>query len=111
MTTYQFNDRWGDTMDACLVRGEYNNGSLAVEMITNSDGYWEPWATVTVNLGRAMGRFAFLDTNNFPEGPKFLEDNGLAVPTGDMAASGYCTYPLYEFTDKFFAECEEYGEE
>ena len=111
MTTYKYTDQYGDTMDACLVRGSYYDGSLAVDMIANGFGDWEPWATLTVNLGVGGEGYAFIDTNNFPWAPAFLEENGLAVPMGVGGQSGYCTYPLYEFTSKFFAECEEYGEE
>lgn len=110
-TTYKFTDQYGDTMDAYLARGRYYDGSLAVEMIANGFGDWEPWATLTVNLGTGDERHAFVDTNNCPWATEFLESNGLAHPTGIEMPSGYCTYPLYEFTSKFFAECEEYGEE
>ena len=106
MTTYKFTDKWGDEMDAYLVKSSYMDGSLAVEMVANPDGYWEEYATLTVNLGCGGEKYAFLDTNNCPWADTFLTDNGLANPTGIEKRSGYCTYPLYEFTEKFFDESE-----
>lgn len=110
-TIYKFKTPYGE-MDAMCIRKRYMfDGSMCVELWVDTGGWWEPWATMTVCLGGAGDAFAFLDTNNFPEGPAFLEANGLAKPTGLEGHSGYCTYPLYEFTDKFFDECDEYGEE
>jgi len=111
MKTYKFTDEYGDTMDAYLIRGKYYNGSLSVEMVAKYDGVWEPWATLTVNLGVGGEGHAFIDTNNCPWATAFLEENGLAIPMGVGGQSGYCTYPLYAFTEKFFDTSEEYGEE
>ena len=111
MKTYEFTDNYGDKMNAYLVRGKYYDGGLAVEMVADGFGDWEAWATLTVNLGFTDERMAFIDTNNCPWATEFLESNRLAINTGLVRASGYCTYPLYEFTDKFFAECEEHEEE
>lgn len=111
-TIYKFTSRYGDEMDAFCVRGKYTyDNSLYAELYTNYDGYWEPWASITVNLGGGDDKYAFIDTNNFPEACKFLEQNGLAKPTGLEGRSGFCTYPLYEFTDKFFNESETFDEE
>ena len=106
MKTYKFTDKWGDEMDAYLVRAIYMDGSLAVEMVANPDGYWEEYATLSVNLGMGDERHAFVDVNNCPWATKFLEDNGLARCMGVGKYSGYCMYPFYEFTEKFFAEAE-----
>ena len=112
MQTYKFTDQYNDTMDAYLVHGYYHDDSLAVEMVANGDGEWEPWATLTVNLGLGNAYRQFIDTNNCPWATEFLESNGLAKPMGIEMPSGYCTYPMYEFTSKFFDECagEEYGD-
>lgn len=108
MTTYTFTNNWGNEINAYLVRGRYCDDGLTVEMFAEYEGDWEPYAALTTNLGFADERMAFIDTNNCPWATEFLESNGLAKDTGLVGASGYCVYPLYEFTDKFFAECEEY---
>lgn len=37
----------------------------------------------------------FVDTNNCPWAPAFLEKYEIAEPTGKFGASGYCIYPEY----------------
>lgn len=88
-----------------LYAGSYrNNGYLAVEMITTA---WEPYAVLTVNMPIGIGAdatHAYVDTNNCPWAPAFLEENGLAEDTGVLERSDYCVYPLYKFdTSKFTA--------
>lgn len=106
-TTYRYKNRYGETADIYFVRNRYDYyGGLAVEMFWNGDGYWEDFATITVNLTRVGDRQAFLDENNLPGIGKWLEANGLARDTGTARKSGYCQYPLYEFTEKFYEESE-----
>lgn len=106
MNVYKL-DYYDETMDAYLRAGEYRNGTLAVELFADDGEGWEPWATLTVNLGAPEQdeTRAFLDTNNCKWAVRFLEDNGLAQPTYLWRPSGYCEYPLYEFTPKFFEGC------
>lgn len=106
MHTYKYTDKYGNEMDAYLVRASYADDTLAVLMVANPDGYWEEYATLTVNLGFGTKRMAYLDTNNCPWVEQFLNENGLADATGIEQRSGHCTYPLYEFTEKFFDESE-----
>ena len=91
-----------------LERTEYVNGGLAVMMWekgyeTEDSCDWEPYADVTRWLFDVGDRQAFVDENNMPGIGQWLEDNGLATYTGIDMPSGYCMYPLYEFTDKFFS--------
>lgn len=79
-------------------RSKYqNNGSLAVVLMDNDTE--ETVAVITVNLpdGFAGDEYQYVDTNNCPWAPKFLEDNKLAEPVGFSTPSGFCTYPLYKF--------------
>ena len=89
-----------------LERCEYYNGGLAVRMLSKYEDEcgveWEPYADLTRWLFDVGDRSAFVDENNLPGIGKWLETNGLAVDTGIEMPSGYCIYPLYEFTDKFF---------
>lgn len=110
-TIYRYTNSWG-TANAFLVHSKYvTNDGLAVEIITDTFGDWEPYGEVTVNFGFASERYAYVDVNNMPNITEFLEENGLAKPTGLEYHSGYCVYPMYEFTDKFFAESDAYEEE
>lgn len=97
----------GGTYKARFWKSNYaNNGSLYVGVLTweEEDEYWEPWGDLTVNL---PGMFpaeneAFLDTNNCaPEIIRALEKANLIKNTGITRCSGFCVYPLYEFTSEF----------
>ena len=78
-----------------------DNASLYVGLLTNEEGYPEPWQNLTVNL--PASRFckpncAYIDTNNNgDEIIDWLETNGLGKETGRIAASGWCFYPEFEF--------------
>lgn len=97
-------------------RRQYNNSTLAVELKCATPP-WEPYAVVTVNLVNSPygdGKYqdethAYIDTNNCPWAPEFLEKTGLAKPDSRdiYGMSGYCTYPLYEFNLDAFNEGED----
>lgn len=79
-----------------------DNASLYVGLITNEEGYPEPWQNLTVNLEescRCKSNCAYIDTNNNGnEIIRWLEENNLGEPTGRIAASGWCFYPEFEFS-------------
>ena len=88
---------YGKTYEVYLVTGNYaNNDSLAIQLF-EKDG--SPFATITVNLDNALqnDEYAFLDTNNCPWAEDFVIKNGLGEFTGFLGASGFCSYPLYQF--------------
>ena len=92
---YQCRTFFGTT-EVWLTKKEYaNNHTLHVQAWCE-DG---PFATITVNIpgGCAGDNFAYVDTNNCPWAPEFLEENGLATNTGIIGYSGYCAYPLFNF--------------
>ena len=75
MKTFDFKDQWGNVTRVSLVRGAYADGSLAVQMLCEREGYWEPFAALTVNLcdrRNQNGSFAYVDANNLPTAPDFL---------------------------------------
>lgn len=97
-----------------LVEEHYiNPGTLAVRILAVRgflEPYMlEPYMPATVNLDGWTGydtqtdRRAYLDVNNGgDELVRFVEENGLASPTGIRCQSGFVTYPLYEWdTSKF----------
>lgn len=73
-----------------------SDGSLAIDLWSNAEG---PIARLTVCLcdKSLKENQAYVDTNNNPMAPMFIEKYGLGKPTGKMKASGFCVYPLYEF--------------
>lgn len=75
------------------------NGNLYVGLISNDNGYAEPWQNLTINLSvKCKENCAYIDTNN--NGDEIidqLENNGLGHPTGNMKPSGWCLYPEFEF--------------
>ena len=103
MVEFEFNFL-GEKHKARFTKNEYaNNSNLYIGVVTEEDGYWEPWCDLTVNLGIPVPRNeAFLDTNNCaPEIITKLLGKGYAVDTGVRRSSGFCTYPLVRFTDEF----------
>lgn len=88
---------YAEEFNVVLVKEEYaNNGHMALQLY-EEDGF--PFATLTVNLkdsGSLPENQQYIDTNNCPFAPEFLEENGLGKFVGKYGYSGYCAYPLYE---------------
>ena len=81
-----------------------NDNSLTITAMRYEEEYqyWEPYATLTVNLNYddcdpAPEDCAYLNTNNNPGVEEFVNENKLGEFTGIRKQSGYCTYPLYRF--------------
>lgn len=99
--------------DVICVPLSYMGGELAIVLMSLRQGVpCEEYAVLTVNLDcytgarTQSGTRAYVDVNNNDHWGcrQFIEKHGLGTPTGQIARSGYCTYPLYEFdTAKFFA--------
>jgi len=79
--------------------------SLAVIMDCRDPelGYWEPYADLTVFIERLGQRnLACVDANNLGEHIiEWCEENNIAFFTGRSIPSGYCSYPVMEFTYEF----------
>ena len=75
------------------------NDNLYVGLITNEEGYPEPWQNLTVNLSvKCAPDCGFIDTNNNGEEIiDWLIENNLGKPTGKIRASGWCVYPEFKF--------------
>ena len=78
-----------------------NNKRLAVQaFVVEEDGWAEPYATITVNLPDEKltdDKCAFVDGNNVPFIEEWLEENGIAEPTGQVGFSGFCIYSEMRF--------------
>ena len=100
----EFISPWtGEILDACIEKSQYVKPArlyLGLRTRDYGEDYFEPYCDITVNLPGEMlsgENCAFVDTNNAPFIPGFLEANGLAEPTGMLGFSGWCVYPEYRF--------------
>ena len=96
-------DSWTNKeIDVDLLVRRYPNDNLGLQLISLEG----PYATLTVNIGKVSENHAYLDVNNFPEGPTFVTSNDLGSPTDSHGSSGYCTYPLFKLNiDKIKQVC------
>ena len=111
MNTYKFKSRYGTEYEIRFIKARYMyGGSLAIKVEDfEPDGeWWEPYATLTVNIDDfPYKRCAYLDSNNVPDLCEFVLEKGWAKEVG-CGRSGYCTYPMVAFTDEFLNDvCEE----
>lgn len=71
-----------------------NNDNLCIILDCDEGIY----GLLTKNFDHTLDEdMAYVDINNFPEAPKFIEKYKLGVPTGFYIGSGFCEYPLYIF--------------
>lgn len=85
-----------------LEKNQYSsNKRLAVQAYEIDEYGWvEPYATITVNLPNEKltdDKCAFVDGNNVPFVDEWLEENGIAEPTGRFGFSGFCVYAEMRF--------------
>lgn len=59
----------------------------------------EPYAYLTKNICELPYGYACIDTNNVPEAPAFIENNGIGEFAGGYIASGFCRYPVYKISE------------
>jgi hypothetical protein len=95
MKRYTVKTPFETTQVTISVERYANNDSLALQLWCE-DG---PFATLTVNIKDKMAGAdrAFVDTNDCPWAPSFIEANNLGRFTGYYGFSGRCAYPLYQF--------------
>lgn len=117
--TFKFFD---EDYRARFWKSEYlNNGNLYIGVVHWDEECkaWMPWGDLTVNLGMPLDKDkneAFLDVNNCaPELIQELSAKGYIKDTGVVMPSGFCRYPLVEFSEEFlngmYDETEEGDEE
>ncbi len=103
----------GNVMNITLNVYSYREGNLAITMDRWNGNKPEEWKTLTVNLSGIRDKdCAFIDTNN--NGQSILAwilRNGLGVPTGRRAQSGFCVYPEYRFRESMLKEQDSEGYE
>lgn len=93
-----------------LIMGNTMPGLVIQFYSYDEDGYREPYATLTKNFGEFIGakNCAYIDTNNNSFTAQLL-DMGICKDTGFTKNSGFCTYPLWEFSVDFLREIDVHG--
>ena len=107
---FEFTNQWGNKHKVSFYKSNYmDNNRIYVGYMCDDEDYdcMVPWGDVTVNLSQNMpeGNYGFLDTNNGD--PKLFDlmfKNGWIKDTGRLGFSGFCVYPLVEFTEEFLNE-------
>ncbi len=110
MKIYTYKNQWGRTVQIILKKGSYlENGNLAVQAFLAENGRpGEPYANITVNIEKLGENLAAVDSNNLGAGiVTFLEHEGIAKSLGIDVYSGYCAYPIMDFTTAALEEMEE----
>lgn len=105
METMRIKTKYGDVENVYFRVNHYaNNNNLAVHiMCIDEEGVHEPYTSLTTNIIKLGDNMACIDTNNlYSDVVSRLENKGMIKNTGNTVPSGYCVYPVYEFTDKFF---------
>lgn len=94
---------WGEEFSLKFYRMKYRNGNTYIGVLDTEAN--EPFCDLTVNFEDTMVEDrAYLDINNCPrEIIDYLFDNKLGVIL-DYERSGFCTYPLVKFSEKFMKE-------
>lgn len=112
MKTYSYHPFEGSIDVQLGVHAYQQNGNLAVLLMAKdpeSDRFDDEYACATVNIEKLPPFFAAIDLNNSPTMGSFLEGNGLARQTGQHLASGFCVYPVFEFSREALAEADPEG--
>lgn len=103
----EFTSSYGTEYTIAFERLNYvYGGNLAIEVHSREKGeeWWEPYATLTKNLGGFYSeREAHMDTNNIRDLCDMVIERGWAEVIG-TDHSGFCEYPLVRFTEEFLEE-------
>lgn len=112
MKPIKFKSQWGKEYNIIFTKNTYaNNGRLYVGCWCEDEEYggYEPYCDVTVNLIDRLpeGNYGFLDTNNGdPRLFNLMSENGWIEETGNVGFSGFCVYPMVEFSEDFLNDLE-----
>lgn len=111
--TFEFKSQWGTEYNVCFHKDAYaNNNRIYIGCACEDKEYggFEPYCDVTVNLESYVpeGNYGFLDVNNGdPNLFKLMREKGWIKDTYKLGFSGFCSYPLVEFSEEFLNKiCE-----
>lgn len=95
MKTYKIGDEQV-TIEVATYAYPRNERRKALQLKTTNG---ELYAYLSVNIPDDIltnDNCFFVDNNNCPCAERFLQDSGIATPTGRVALSGFWVYPEYE---------------
>ena len=104
--TLRITTDYGTVEDLRFFITAYANGNLAIQAKyydAEFDGFL-PYANVTVNLGKNKLPYnrAYYDENNLGHTLReALREAGAIADFVQVGQSGFCSYPMFEFTDSF----------
>lgn len=79
-----------------FYKAKYDDDNNLAIIAIDDDG--EFYGTLTVNINPLKYGLACIDINNYPNSETVAKELGGRF-TGSYMQSGYCTYPIYDFTD------------
>ena len=93
------------------VRVYEQNKNLAIRLYSKAELGFEPLCMLTANTAAACPKdCALVNTNTGIDGLlEWIEQNNLAVPTGEYVRSGYLEYPEYRFDSDALRELDPEG--
>ena len=101
-------DSYGTEYELSFRKGHYqDNNTLAVQIMCKekNEDWYAPFCMLTVNLPTTKSlpdNRAYIDVNNCPKDLiQSLEEQGVIKKTLVSAPSGFCIYPLYEFSQEW----------
>lgn len=107
MKPVKFMSQWGKEYKVVFVKNTYaNNGQLYIGCLNEDEDYggWEPYCDITVNLNAALigENYGYIDVNNGdPKLFALMKRKGWIAETGFYGGSGFCSYPMVEFSEEF----------
>ena len=112
--TVSFHSPFGDYELTVAVCAYAQNGQLAVNLLCKEDGFWVPYASLTVNLPKKPLKANEAFIKNFDENEGLLDfvlKNRLGTLCPDRGRSGFCTYPKIAFDMEKLREFDPKGVE
>lgn len=111
ISLYSFKNQFGNNYTVTPVINRYTSNEniyLGLHYLDKEFNDYLPFCDVTVNIDNLPYLEAAIDVPNVgPEIMEFLEENKMAEPTGKIAASGFCVYPIYKFNEDFIRSINE----
>ena len=102
LTFYDVPDKWGNTWKITFIKEHYMDGNLAIQMVNldPDEGYPEEYGDLTVNVEFLADPYrACIDVNNMGDIlVEWLVNQSIAIDTGRKMHSGFCNYPVVEFS-------------
>ena len=99
--------RWGNPVYIWPQVHKYGNGNTAIQFLSNTEGFDEPWLTATVNLGKSLPP-ELVPIKDYAENEDIaemlIEANIIEPEPVDATISGFVVIHTYRLTEAFQKE-------